>query len=104
MAIGLLSYPPFRKKFEVGTLSRHSNGIMTISMPLPSPVRFIISSSAAVSTLRYPIVCAKTTESTSFCVVAMDPRPNPDSLHGCRDLLVSSPVFHAHSTHLERFG
>src|SRR6516164_7581468 len=100
MAIGLLSYPPFRKKFEVGTLSRHSNGIMTISMPLPSPVRFIISSSAAVSTLWYPIVCAKTTESTSFS----DPRPNPDSLHGCRDLLVSSPVFHAHSTGLERFG
>ena len=41
--------PPRWKKFEVGTCSRIACGMVTMSRPVPSPVRFIISSSAAES-------------------------------------------------------
>src|SRR5262249_32533468 len=71
MAIGLRSYPADWKKFAVGTRSRHSNGINNISIPLPSPVRFIISSSAAVNDVVYPIFRANMMESKSFCVWSM---------------------------------
>jgi hypothetical protein len=50
IATGLRSYPFCSKKFAVGTLSRMARGIVAISKPLPSPVRFIISSSTAVRT------------------------------------------------------
>ena len=44
--------PACWKKFDVGTRARISCGIVTISKPLPSPVKFITSSSAAASERR----------------------------------------------------
>jgi hypothetical protein len=40
---------PRRKRFEVGTLSRSSCGMVTMSKPLTSPVKFISSSSTTAS-------------------------------------------------------
>ena len=54
-------------------MSRNSLGMVTRSKPLPSPVKFIISSSAAVSGRVKPFVFANSTESSSLWACSIGP-------------------------------
>jgi len=60
-------------------------GIRTISKPFPSPVKFIISSSAAVNGDLYPLLAPRTGQNQQLLVCNVDRYRDPGPRHGRQD-------------------